>query len=69
MIVIQSLLFHMLPFPQVTIDDFLRQATTDIIKILSAPPNVSIPTMEAGDTTRNAILKLATLLNRVDTLP
>ena len=47
----------------------MRQATNDIISILTKPPNLSIPTMEAGDKTRNAILKLATLIDRVDDLP
>ena len=60
---------HAIPFPQVTIDYFLRQATNDIISILTKSHNLSIPTMEAGDKTRNAILKLATLLNKVDDLP
>ena len=61
---------NVIHFPKVTTDDFLRQAATDIISILSSPPKVSIiPTLEAGDLTKNAILKLATLLNRADKIP
>ena len=51
-----------------TTDDFLRQATNDIIHILTKPPNTTFPTLKAGDPTRNALLEVATLLNRVDKL-
>ena len=51
-------------FPKVDINDFLRQAATDIITLLtnSLPP--LIPKFSAGDDSYNAILQLATILNR-----
>ena len=54
---------HELPLPSVTIDDFLRQAATDIVSILTHPPPSTVPSLEAGDSTKNALLKLALLLN------
>ena len=60
---------NVVPFPKVTTDDFLRQAATDIVTILSQPVSASIPTLEAGDATRNAILKLATILKTKDIMP
>ena len=58
-----------IPFPQVKLDDFLRQAATDIITILTAPPSTTTPALQAGDPTRNALLEIATVLNRVETMP
>ena len=55
------------PFPNVTLEDFLRQASSDIISLLHDPP--SFPTLQLGDTTQNAILKIANLLNRAAPLP
>ena len=50
-------------------DDFLRQATTDIIKLLTVPLKDIGPVLEAGDKTRNGILKVARLLNRSESIP
>ena len=58
-----------IPFPAIKTDDFLRQAALDIISILSEPPSSTVPSLEAGDETRNALLKIATALNRIETLP
>ena len=60
---------HKINFPKVTTDDFLRQSTTDIIKLLTTPLSGVGPTLEAGDETRNAVLKIAQLLNRTDKIP
>lgn len=49
-------------FPAVTTEDFLRQAAQDIISLLTHPPSTIIPSLHAGDTTRNALLDLATIL-------
>ena len=57
---------HDIPFPEVKIDDFLRQAATDLISILTHPPPSTVPSLEAGDATKNALLKLALLLNPSD---
>ena len=59
---------HDIPFPEVKIDDFLRQAATDIITILTHPPPTTVPSLQAGDSTKNAILELASILNRADNI-
>lgn len=60
---------NVIPFPKVTIEDFLKQTAMDIIHILSQPVNASIPTLETGSNTRNDLLKLATILDRTDIIP
>ena len=57
------------PFPQVKLVDFLKHAATDIITILTSPPSTTTPSLQAGDPVRNALLTLATQLNRIDKLP
>ena len=57
------------PFPQVTVTDFLKQAASDISTILTQPPSTNIPTLKAGDPVRNALLDLSTQLQRIDQLP
>ena len=63
-----AILPHDIPFPEVKIDDFLRQAATDIITILTHPPPTTVPSLQAGDSTINAILELASILNRSDNI-
>ena len=58
-----------IPFPKVGLEEFLRQAATDIVTILSNPPSTTVPGLEQGSTTNNALLKLAKILNRVEHLP
>ena len=50
-------------------NDFLRKTAEDIISILTTPPTTTPPGLEAGDTTRNALLKITTILKRTDALP
>ena len=52
------------PFPQVSNETFLRQAASDIIAILQAP-TPTIPSLTYGDTTMNAFIEIATILQRV----
>lgn len=52
---------HSTPFPKTTIDDFLRQSTSDILDVLHKYPN-TIPSLTFGDTTKNAIDLIAKLL-------
>ena len=54
---------HTIPYPKVTTDDYLRQAADDIIHILTNSPSRTVPTLEAGDPVRNALLKLAEQIN------
>ena len=56
-------------FPEINITDYLQQAATDIISILTNPPNTTIPSLQAGDSTRNALLDLATILNKTTPPP
>ena len=58
-----------LPFPKVSLTDFLRQAAGDIVHLLTNPPPSTIPSLQAGDDVFNAILHLATILNRVGYFP
>ena len=58
-----------IPFPKVSLNDFLRQAATDIISILTAPPSTTAHSLQAGDPTRNVLLEIATVLNRAEKLP
>ena len=58
-----------IPFPKVNLDDFLRQAAMDIITILSSPPTNNSQSLEVGDTTKNALLKIAQILHRAEDLP
>ena len=59
-----------IPFPSTTIEDHLRQATTDIIRILTQPSSATqFPTLELGDSTKNALLKIAGILRRSTDVP
>ena len=56
--------------PKVDLDDFLRQAATDIITILTTPPiTTTTPSLEAGYPTCNALQNIAEALNRAEILP
>ena len=56
-------------FPKVNTDDFNSRVAENIISILNAPPTTITPSLEAGDTTRNALLRIATILKTTDRLP
>ena len=51
-------------FPAVKIDDFLTQSAEDIIPILTNPPAPTFTSLESGDETHNALLKLALLFDQ-----
>ena len=57
---------NVIPFPKITTDNFLRQAASDIVSILSNPPSAITPTLAAGDTMRSSLLQLAEILQRCD---
>ena len=59
---------HSIPFPRVTLNDYLKQAATDIILILSNPPSTNVPSLLAGEDTNQALYKIAKLLKRVETI-
>ena len=59
-----------IPLPTTTLEDHLRQATTDIIRILTKPTKTTrFPSLEIGDATRNGLLKVAKYLQRDEELP
>jgi hypothetical protein len=60
---------HTIAFPQLKIDDYLRNAAADIVHLLKHPPPQLIPSLQAGKTTNIALENLATLLNRVEFKP
>ena len=60
---------HEIPFPEVKLTDHLRQAAEDIVTILTQPPATNVPSLRAGDPTRNALLDIATQLHRVEDIP
>ena len=60
---------HTIPFPEVTTEDFLKQAALDIVSILSNPPTSLPISLEAGDSTKNAILQTAEALGTVVSAP
>jgi len=50
---------HEVPFPNVRLTDYLKQVAIDTILILSYSPSLQV-----GDSTRNALIQFATLLKR-----
>ena len=58
-----------IPYPEVKLEHFLKQAASDIITILTTPPSTTTPSLQAGDTTKNALLDIATILHRANDLP
>ena len=54
---------HNIPFPKVSTDDYLKQATQDIIQLLTHPI-AQLPYLQVRDVTKNAILQIAQMLNR-----
>ena len=56
--------FNWMDEVQVTTEDFLRQSINNILAILRDPPAAStLPSLQAGDNTTNAIQQIADLLN------
>ena len=60
---------HAIPIPEVKLTDHLRQAASDIVSILQTPPSTTSMSLEAGDPTRNALQKIAEILERKTTIP
>ena len=60
---------HEIPFHEVTLNEHLTQAADDIVSILAQPPPTTVPSLQVGDTIRNALLEIATQLRRVEKIP
>ena len=50
-----------IPFPKTTSEDYLLQSASDILTILKSPPT-SLPYLQYGDSTKNALVKLSHLI-------
>ena len=55
-------------FPKTKTEDYLIQVTSDILYLLQEPPK-SLPYLQYGDKTKNALIKLSKLLNQAATQP
>ena len=58
-----------IPFPEVKLQYYLRQATSDIISILTLSPSTTTPSLESGDPVWNTLVTLAIQLKRIDHIP
>ena len=54
-----------IPFPEVIIADYLRQAASNIISTLTTPPSSTYPSLSVRDPVRHALLEIATRLKRI----
>ena len=54
------------PFPTVSMTDFLQQTASDIIHLLKNPTPSPVPTLRAGDATHNALLEIATAIQSIN---
>ena len=59
---------HSIPIPKVSVDDFLIQACDDI-KVILNNKNDMIPSLQAGDTARNAVRQIAQALRQSIEIP
>ena len=57
-----------IPFPKTNTEDYLIQATSEILVLLQEPPK-SLPYLQCDDTTKNALIKLSKILNQSETQP
>lgn len=60
---------HTVPFPEVTTEDFLKQAVLHILSILSNQPTSLRISLEVGDSTKNALLQIVEALGTVVSAP
>lgn len=57
-----------IPFPEILTEHYLKQAASDIIHILQNPPS-SLPYLQYGNPTNNALFQIAMLLGRATPQP
>ena len=58
-----------IPFPKTTTEDYLTQATADILAILDKPNKINLPLMQYGDSTKNAVIEISKLLGSASEQP
>ena len=51
---------------KIALEDYLRQAGSDIIALLTNPPSSTVLDLKAGNSTYNALLQLATILKTAE---
>ena len=60
---------HVINFPQATLEDHLRQASSDIVAILQNPPSQITTDLQSGNEITNALSILAEILQRSEKIP
>ena len=55
-----------IPLQKVQEENVLKQSATDFITLLTNPPPSTVPFIQDGDDTKNALLKLELIFNRTD---
>ena len=60
---------HKIPFPKVTIEDYIKQSVTDLVRLLQAPSSTTSPHLKYGDSTLNAFHDIAQSLQRIQSSP
>ena len=55
----------LIKFPEINFNFFLRLATTNIITLITVPPSTTTLSLEAGDETKNALLKITDILQMI----
>ena len=60
---------HAIPFPQVRLKDFLSQAASEIVSLLTQPSSTVAPSLQEGDPFRNTLLTLVHLLKLTNAIP
>ena len=58
-----TLFLHSISFLEVNLNDYLKQATGDIIYLLTAPISTAVPCLKLGNLVHNALLEIAHQLN------
>ena len=55
---------HGISCPEITADEYIKQAASGIITLLTHPPSHTVPSLQTGAKTKNALFDLATILHR-----
>ena len=60
---------HSVPFPQTTLETYLRQVAEDMLHILQNPTEQPYPTLTFGNTLKNAFIQVSQILKRATIQP
>lgn len=53
---------HAIDFPEVKLEDFLKQTASDLVEMLANPPSTTALSLETGSAVKNAFLKISNAL-------